>query len=346
MRAFLQLLLSRLRMFYREPVALFWVYGFPLILAIGLGVAFSGREPPPPDVDVVGTPGRSGSEQAEKLAAYLRNQGLPAEVHPEQECRDRLSNGKTALFIVPTAGGQRYEYDPARSDSIMALHWVDDLLVRKVAPKAPPLEARRVELPGSRYIDFLLPGLMGLNLMGGGLWGIGFVLVDMRVRKLLKRLLATPMRREDFLLSILTARLIFLIPDMGFFLLVATLGFGVPVRGSPVTLVLVILVGAAAFAGLGLLVACRTEKTETASGLMNLVMLPMWLLSGTFFSSERFPDAMQPFVQALPLTQLNNALREVMLAGRGLDEVAWRLGILALWGGVSFTLALRWFRWR
>jgi ABC-type multidrug transport system permease subunit len=341
--AFLQLLLARLRMFYREPVALFWVYGFPTLLAVGLGIAFTGREPPPPAVDVQGTPAET---EAVALAKYLNEKGLPAEVHSAEECLDRLSNGKTALYVVPTAKGPRYEYDPARSDSVMALHWVDALLVRKSAPGAPPLDAHRVERPGSRYIDFLMPGLMGLNLMGGGLWGIGFVLVDLRVRKLFKRYMATPMRREDFLLSILTARLVFLAPDMTFLLLVATLGFGVPVRGNPLTLILVILAGAVAFAGIGLLVACRAEKTETVSGLMNLVMLPMWLLSGTFFSAERFPAAMQPFVQALPLTQLNNALREVMLNDLGLHEVAWRLGILAAWGGVTFLLALKWFRWR
>jgi ABC-2 type transport system permease protein len=341
--AFLQLLLTRLRMFYREPVALFWVYGFPLLLAIGLGIAFSGREPPPPDVDIQGMPGQT---EAVALAAYLKEKGLPAEVHSAKECEERLSNGKTALYVIPTATGPRYEYDPARSDSVMALHWVDDLLVRKNAAKSPPIDAHRVERPGSRYIDFLLPGLMGLNLMGGGLWGIGFVLVDLRVRKLFKRYLATPMHREDFLLSLMTARLLFLVPDMAFLLLVGYLGFGVPVRGSPVTLILVILAGTAAFAGIGLLVACRTDKTETVSGLMNLVMLPMWLLSGTFFSAERFPAVMQPLIQALPLTQLNYALREVMLTGRSLGEVAWRLGILAAWGAVSFALALRWFRWR
>jgi ABC transporter DrrB family efflux protein len=209
-----------------------------------------------------------------------------------------------------------------------------------------PTQDMLAQEPGNRYIDFLLPGLMGLNMMGGGLWGVGFVLVDMRVRKLLKRLLATPMRREDFLLAILSARMVFLFPEMLFLVLVGRLGFGVPLRGNPLTLALVIVVGAAAFAGIGLLVACRADKTETVSGLMNLVMLPMWLLSGTFFSSKRFPEVVQPIVQALPLTQLNDALREVMLEGASVTEVGWRLAALAAWGVVTFVLALRWFRWQ
>jgi ABC-2 type transport system permease protein len=199
--------------------------------------------------------------------------------------------------------------------------------------------------PGNRYIDFLMPGLMGMNLMGGGLWGVGFVLVDMRVRKLMKRLLATPMHRGDFLLSVLSARMVFVLPEMLLLVLVGRLGFGVPLEGNPLTLVLAIVAGAMAFAGIGLLVACRADKTETVSGLMNLVMLPMWLLSGTFFSSRRFPDVVQPLIQALPLTQLNDALREIMLEGASLAQVGWRLTILVAWAAVCFTLALKWFRW-
>jgi ABC-type multidrug transport system permease subunit len=181
--------------------------------------------------------------------------------------------------------------------------------------------------------------------MGGGLWGIGFVLVDMRVRKLLKRLVATPMRRSHFLLAMLGARLALLIPDMVLLLLFGWLVFQVPIRGDLLTLALVILAGSAAFSGLGLLCASRTDKTETISGLMNLVMLPMYLLSGTFFSSKQFPDVVQPFIQALPLTHVNDALREVMLEGASFTQVAWRIGILLLWAAVPFAIALKWFRW-
>ena len=191
-----------------------------------------------------------------------------------------------------------------------------------------------------------MPGLMGMNLMGGGMWGVGFVIVDMRVRKLLKRFLATPMRRADFLLSILAARLVFMLPEMVLLLLVGRFLFGVPIGRDPLTLALVILVGAAAFSGIGLLVACRASKTETVSGLMNLVMLPMWLLSGVFFSSRQFPDSAQPFIQALPLTQLNDALREVMLEGASLPTVGWRVAALAGWAVVCFAVALKAFRWQ
>ncbi|HLJ97427.1 MAG TPA: ABC transporter permease [Gemmataceae bacterium] len=363
-----QMFLARLREFYREPEVIFWVYGFPVLLAVGLGIAFRSKEPEPPVVDVQQSAGFSASAAA--LLEQLQGAGVAAELHDEEACRQRLRTGKTALYVVPIQDGYRCVYDPARAESLLARVRVEVAIERlktgtRMEPggngspsdesdavqrwKAGAVEWRTVDAvtrePGSRYIDFLMPGLMGMNIMGGGLWGVGFVIVDMRVRKLLKRLLATPMRRSDFLLAILGARLVFLMPEMLLLVLVGRFGFGVPLEGDVFTLILVIFVGAAAFSGIGLLVACRASKTETVSGLMNLVMLPMWLLSGTFFSSRQFPDVAQPFIQALPLTQLNDALREVMLEGAGLPGVSWRLAILAAWAVVSFLIALRAFRW-
>jgi ABC-2 type transport system permease protein len=365
-----QLFIARLREFYREPEVIFWVYGFPVLLAVGLGIAFWGREPEPPPVDIQEVSGLSTLSAS--LLEQLRADHLPAEVHDAEECRQRYRTGRTALYITPQPDGFIYTYDPTRQESVLARYRVGDVVQRwqaGVKLAASPGTAagslagesvRRWQAgsrtwetvdaptrePGNRYIDFLLPGLMGMNLMGGGLWGVGFVIVDMRVRKLLKRLLATPMRRGDFLLSILSARLVFMLPEMLLLVLVGRLGFGVPIVGSIGALALVILVGALAFSGIGLLVASRTGKTETVSGLMNLVMLPMWLFSGIFFSSKRFPNVIQPFIQALPLTQLNDALREVMLEGASLVQVGGRVAILAGWAIVCFFLSLRWFRWQ
>jgi ABC-2 type transport system permease protein len=347
---FNQLFISRLKGFYREPVALFWVYGFPLLLALGLGLAFLNRKPEPILVDIQvdgisGSPGQT-SDEAARLARALESETVKVEMHSPEECKRRLEIGQTALYIVPHEASYVYGYDETRSEGREARFQVDSIIQRwKAGDHHWPTTNQLITERGSRYIDFLIPGLIGMNLMGGGLWGVGFVLVDMRVRKLLKRLLATPMHRSDFMLSVLSARMVIMAPEMIMLLLFGTLVFGVPIRGSLVTLTLVILVGASSFSGLGLLVACRAEKTETVSGLMNLVMLPMWLMSGIFFSSKRFPDAMQPFIQALPLTQLNDALREIMLEGQGLASVAWRIGIMAAWGIITFLLALKWFRW-
>lgn len=342
--AFTQLFLSRLREFFREPEAVFWVYGFPLLLAVGLGIAFAGNEPDPATVDVQGATEDSAIVDLRKLLADAK---LQVEVHDETTSRQRLRDGKTALVVVPEADGFRGLLDPRRLESVSARYQVEAILLRnRQGDQAPRFEPVSVLEAGSRYIDFLLPGLIGMNLMGGGLFGVGFVVVDMRMRKLLKRLLATPMRRSDFLFAILGSRLAFMLPEMLALLLVGQIGFGVPIRGGVLALIVVILIGAAAFSGIGLLVACRADKLETVSGLMNLVMLPMWVMSGVFFSSKRFPDVVQPFVQALPLTQLNDALREVMLEGASVLQVGWRLAILAGWAVITFALGLRWFRWQ
>jgi ABC-2 type transport system permease protein len=339
--AFKQLFLTRLREFYREPQAVFWVYGFPIILAVVLGIGISGGEPVPPKLDIQGTPHET---TAEAMAKLLRAEKMKVEIHDPEECRRRLLRGQTDLFVIPLSTKEaKYVYDKTRSESVLARHWVEETLHRAAAG-APKEEL--ISEPGSRYIDFLLPGLLGMNIMGGGLFGVGFVLVDMRVRKLFKRLLATPMNRRDFLLSILTARMAFLFPEMLSLLLIGYFLFRVPIHGNLLVLVVVIVAGAITFSSLGLLIGSRTEKTETASGLMNLVMLPMYLLSGVFFSADKFPDAVQPFIQALPLTQLNDALRQIMLDGAGLGDIAWRLGIMAVWVAATFPLAVKWFRWR
>jgi ABC-2 type transport system permease protein len=337
---FWQLFLTRLREFYREPEVLFWVYGFPLLLALGLGIAFWSRKPEPTLVDVQQGPG------AEEAAVKLRAADMTVEILDEQQCYRRRLTGKTMLYVVPLEDRKyRYVYDETQPESRSAYFQVDAALLRDKVADWKPEENPKPE-HGNRYIDFLLPGLLGMNLMGGGLWGVGFVIVDLRVRKLLKRLLATPMRRGQFLLSILAGRMAMMLPEMVLLLLAGYYVFEVPLRGNLLVVGLFVFLGAAAFSGIGLMLAMRTEKTETISGLINLVLLPMWLLSGTFFSSKRFPDVVQPFIQALPLTQLNDALRAVMLEGASLSEVAWRGGILAAWSIVCFTLALRWFRWQ
>jgi ABC-2 type transport system permease protein len=335
-----ELSLARLREFLREPEAVFWTYGFPLLLAVGLGIAFRNRPIEKIYVDV------AEHEQAPAIARVLKQSPeMVVEVHPEQECRDHLRLGKSSLVVIPGTV-VTYVFDPSRSESELARQRVNDVLQR-AAGRQDPLESREklVTEPGARYIDFLVPGLLGMNLMGGGMWGVGFVIVDMRVKKLLKRLVATPMKRTDFLWSVIGSRLVFTIPELVVILGTGVLFFGVAVRGNLFVILLLSLVGAISFSGLGLLVACRAQRIETVSGLMNLIMLPMWLLSGIFFSPDRFPDALQPLVQSLPLTQLNYALRAVILEGASLTSQSWRLLILAAWGGIPFVLALRWFRW-
>jgi ABC-2 type transport system permease protein len=336
-----QIVLARVREFWREPEAIFWVYGFPLLMVVALGIAFRNKPVERIAVDVVGGP------FADKVAEALKaREKFVVKVLDADACHLRLKTGKTELVVVPTATAYEYEFDPTRPESVLARNATDDALQRAAGRKdAVAASDKELDEPGGRYIDFLIPGLLGMNIMGGGLWGVGFVTVDMRMRKLLKRFLATPMKKRDFLLALMLSRLLFLLPEVVILLVFAWLTFGVVIQGSIVAVIVLVLLGAGTFAGLGLLVASRAKTIEAVSGLMNLVMLPMWILSGIFFSSERFPDAVQPIIKAIPLTPLIDALRSVYLDGASLADQWSRIAILTAWGVGSFALALKWFRW-
>jgi ABC-2 type transport system permease protein len=342
-----QLTLARIRGFYREPTAIFWVYGFPILMVIALGVAFRNKPVERITVDVQENAGSAGTELVRK--ALASDERFVVRFNDAQACRVRLRTGKTELVLVPPANGSsdyHFIFDPTRPESLLARNKVDDALQRAAGRKdVLPVADQELNEPGGRYIDFLVPGLLGMNLMGGGLWGVGFATVDLRIRKVLKRFLATPMRKSEFLAALMLSRLLFMITEMVVLLVFVWLAFGVVIQGSLLTLSVLILVGAMTFSGIGLLVASRAQTLETVSGLMNLVMLPMWVLSGIFFSSERFPEAAQPFIKALPLTPLIDSLRAVSLEGANLASQWPALCILAAWGIGSFVLALRWFRW-
>ncbi len=343
-----QLVLARLREFYREPEAVFWVYGFPILMVVALGIAFRNKPVERISVDVP-----QGPEAEAVQKALAQEEKFVVKINDEETTRVRLRTAKTDVVVVPqispgsTKPAYEYRYDPTRSESLLARDRVDDALQRAAGRKNEvPTSNVEVDEPGGRYIDFLIPGLLGMSIMGGGLWGVGFVTVDMRIRKLLKRFIATPMRKSQFLAGIMISRILFLIPEVLVILIFSRIAFGVVIQGSIVAVVVLIALGAFTFMGLGLLVASRAKTIEAVSGLMNLVMLPMWVLSGIFFSSERFPAAAQPFIKAIPLTPLIDALRAVMQEGTPLLSLLPEMGILLLWGVVTFVLALRWFRWQ
>jgi len=338
-----QLVLARVREFIREPEAVFWVYGFPILMTIALGIAFRNKP-----AELVRVAIAEGSGASTALKTLEKHERFKAEVHDLADCRKLLRTGKVDLVVIPDSEDQRgnkYLFTPGRPESQLARDEVAGLLEQAGWREAVESRSDPIDEPGGRYIDFLIPGLLGMGLMGGGLWGMGFVTVDMRIRKLLKRFLATPMRKSDFLAGLLISRLLFMVPEVLILLVFAYLAFGVTVAGSIGAVVVLILLGSLSFAGLGLLVACRARTMEAVSGLMNLIMLPMWIFSGVFFNADKFPDFMQWFIQALPLTALNNALRAVMLDGLSLASQWPEVLLLTAWGVVSFVLALRWFRW-
>jgi ABC-2 type transport system permease protein len=333
-----QLTMVRLRLFLREPEAIFWIFVFPILLAVGLGIAFRNR---PADVFQV------GATTAQLTQALAADKGLTAATMNEADGTRALAAGSILLLVNKTPDGVSYEYDETNPDARTA-RMVADRAIQTAAGRreAVHVENQLVHETGSRYIDFVVPGLLGMNLMGSAIWGMGFSIVESRQKKLLKRLVASPMPRWQYLLSYLLSRLSMLVIEVVGFLGFARLVFGVPFRGSMWQLGLLCVLTSLAFSALGLLVASRAKTMEAASGLMNLVMLPMWILSGVFFSATRFPAVIQPVVRALPLTAAIEALRGNMLQGTNLGQQTAQIGILLAWLIVAFAVSLRIFRWR
>lgn len=349
-----ELALMRARLYYREPAALFWTFGFPLLLSVALGIAFRNQKPGPVHVAIEDGPNAAhaleiirAGDAAAHAGGDADTRNVDAVVLDTNAAHEALRTGKVGLVVRAETGAKyTYQFDPSRPESRLAHAFVADAVERGEGRKDVTTTADvLVTEAGSRYIDFLIPGLIGIGLMSSGLWGVGFALTEMRTKKLLKRLVATPMKKAYFLASFLIVRSAFVLIEVPPLLIFAWLAFGVETRGSWAALTIVTLAGTLTFAGLGLLVGSRTSSSEVVQGLINFVSLPMYMCSGVFFSADRFPSWSQPIVRALPLTALNDALRDVVNEGAGLRGVLRPLAIVVAWGVVSFAIALRAFRW-
>jgi ABC-2 type transport system permease protein len=337
----IELTLARLREFVREPEALFWTFLFPIVMSVAMAIAFpaGGGQ----TVRVAVAPGGESAALREKLAKVT--DVVVQEVPADQQLR-ALRNGEVHV-IVGAGNPPTYRFDPMRQESRLARLVVDDAL-KRAAGRIDPWNAREelIEVPGSRYVDWLIPGIISLGIMNNSLWSIGFMTVQARLRKLLKRLAASPMQKRDYLMAPVLARLAFLSPEVAVPLLFGAVAFSMPIRGGVVSIAIVATTGALMFGALGLLMGSRVRTFEAASGLMNMMSVPMWVLSGVFFSASNFPDVVQPFIQALPLTALVDAMRGVVIEGASLVSLWNELAILAVWTIVPFAIALKIFRWR
>ncbi len=338
-----ELTMARLREVLREPGFVFWIFGFPVLMAIGLGIAFRDRPPEKPVIAVV--------EGTRWLAEALDDpEHVTVEVVDDATAREYLRTARVDLVVRAdddAPGGVHYRYDEMRDEGRLARHAADAVIQASLGRQdEAPTRDELVSEKGSRYIDFLMPGLIGLNLMGSSMWGIGYSIVLARKRRQLRRFAATPMRRSHFMLAYLLSRLVFLAVELVGLVGLGFLAFGVTVHGSVIALMLVSLMGAASFGAIGLLIAARVQSVEAASGWMNFIMMPMWILSGTFFAYTKFPELMHPFLRALPLTALIDALRAIVNDGAALTSLGLEVAVLVAWGSVTFVLALKWFRWQ
>lgn len=345
MNPFVQLTLVKLREYTREPEALFWVFAFPVLMTLALGIAFRGGTTAEVRVGVVqdGANAASATQLADTLDADPR---IAVVGVPSAGSHALLRDGTVAVVVEP-GDPVTYRFDPTRPESAVARFTVDDVLQRAGGRRDAFTPGEQpVVIPGGRYIDWLVPGLLGMNVLMTGVWGIAFTLGMSRAKKLLKRLSSTPMKRAHFLGAQIAGRLLFLPIEAGVLLVFARLAFDVPIEGSWLLLTATIILGAVMGGALSLLIASRARSFESVSGLINFATLPMWIFSGVFFASANFPEVMQPFIQVLPLTALIDALRAVMLAGAGAADIVHEIAIMGAWALVSFAVALRIFRWQ
>ncbi len=332
---------ARVLEFFREPEAMFWAFVFPLVLTLALAAAFPSAGDRPIVVGLAQGPQGPATRRALEAAPGLR----VVDLTPDQE-RGALRDGVVHIVVVP-ADPPTYRYDASQDESHRARLAVDDAL-KRAAGRVDPWDAvqERVTVPGSRYVDWLIPGLIGMGIMTNGMWAVAFPIVNARLRKLLKRFMASPMKRWEYLLAQVLGRMVFLAPEATLPLAFGSLVLGLPILGTYAAIAVVVLVGALAFGAIGLLLGSRARTIEAVSGLVNAFQLPMWLLSGVFFSYANFPAWLQPVIHALPLTALNDALRAVILDGASLAQVWGEMALVSTWGAVSFGLALKLFRWR
>jgi ABC-type polysaccharide/polyol phosphate export permease len=347
--ALIELTRMRVLLLLRQPEVVFWAFVFPVMLSMVLGFAFSRREAPMSHVVVVEGPG-----SRELLRTLKEVERVDVDlVSDTAEVERRLRAGATDVVVTPGTGDEmgdgmgELRWDDMRPEAALARLRVEDALQRAAGRTDPlPLAQVAEQRTGNRWLDWFVPGLLGLSIMSTSIWAVGFAFVEARQRRLIKRFLVTPMERATYLLSHVLGRLVLLVFEVALLLAFARLVLGVPFRGSPLAFLVLCFVGATIFAGLGVLLGSRVRTVEAAAGLINLSMMPMGLASGVFFSYERFADALHGPIRLLPLTALNDALRAVMLDGRGLGSVVHELVVMTVWGVGSFLIGLRIFRWK
>lgn len=336
LRALLLLTKAHLLEFFREPGILFWAFGFPILLSWALGMAFLSPKETRTTLIVA-----KADSVGVRIAIPDSSIGLLA-LEGEDALR-ALRRGEAVGIVRLERDGICLNLDTTSQEGLMAR-----LLVERAASRGL-LESIKVQEPPARagnYADFLLPGMLGMGLMNGCIWGIGFALMDLRLRKLLRLFASTPLSRVDILLSVVLARGTILPLENSFLWGFGAIVFGVTMHGNWLLFLVSAAAGCVAFAGLGVLGASRVGHMQAAYGIVNALTIPMTILSGVFFSWTRFPPWLQVVVEYLPLTLLCDALRAISSEGAGFAQVAPKLAMMLAWGSVTGIVGLRIFRWR
>ncbi len=336
----------RYREFRREPSAFFWVMFMPVLFMIGLGFAFSS---PHFETYGIGYIKSSGATPwVETIEATLtKDPQVKLRTETETELQKLMMRGEIALILkIPADQNITYELDTANPEAVRAQRHVDDVLQRASGRKdsiGTTVDSIKVE--GGRYVDFLIPGLLGLSIMTSSLFGVGMTIVSNRKENLLKRYLATPLRAYEYIISHLFGRMMVLTAEFFAVMITGWLIFHFKVYGSWPSFVLFSILGAGAFTSIALLCAARTKSIPMISGLTNMISLPMMMLSGVFFSKNNFPDWLRHVTNFLPLTALNDGLRKIALEGLSIQNLGFETAVLSAYLIIPALITARLFKW-
>jgi ABC-2 type transport system permease protein len=355
----------------REPGVLFWGILFPVLMTLGLGLAFTKKPDITRKIALIRTDEISSAESSpftyflekngeknpgDKKDDYRWKLTLPDEQLGKSvfqfyemnwdSAMTLLKRGTISLLIQVKSGTLIYHFDPLNADAELTYLKLSPVIGRgNLLPPENKGEIRPLTVKGTRYIDFLVPGLIAMGVMMSCMWGISYGLIEKRSKKLLRRMVATPMKKSYFLISVLIVRISLNFLESLVLFLFALFAFKINIQGDISSFIALYLAGNVAFAGIAVFVSSHTSNTEVGNGLINFVVTPMMVLSGIFFSYHNFPDWSIPVIQKLPLTILADGLRSIVNEGAGYHEVALPILVLSAIGIIFFTAGLKIFKW-
>ena len=366
---FLILFLMHAKTLMREPGVLFWGIVFPLLMALGLGLAFTQKLDTVHKVAIIKN-AETGIDSSNRFETFLRtrtqkskdsltqkdqykisvkddklgNNTYLFERTTRPEAMKMLKRGEINLIIEEKSDSVEFHFDPVNSEAHLTYLNLSRVINNsKITTKDESVVP--LTLKGTRYIDFFVPGLIAMGLMMSSIWGLGYGIIENRSKKLLRRMIATPMKKSYFLMSLISVRSIMNFIEAGLLFLFAYLVFGITIQGSILALLLIFIAGNIGFAGIAIVTASRTANPEVGNGLINAISTPMIVLSGIFFSYHNFPDWAIGFIKILPLTLLADGIRSIFIEGAGLPDIIVPFFALIITGVICFYIGLKFFKW-
>lgn len=335
----------RWREFRREPSAFFWVIFMPILWMIALGFAFSD---PKPEVYSIGWySSADNQEEHKKVLGLIENDPqLKVNTGSKEKLNPLLKMGEISLVFSIEDDVLQFKLDPINPVATRAKAYVDRILQAGYGREnVLTVTTEVIKAKGSRYVDFLIPGLLGLSIMSTSLFGVGMTIVSNRKENLLKRYVASPMPPYEYVVSHIVGRVITLATEFAAIFIAGWIIFDFHVYGNFISYCLFAILGAAAFTGIGILCGSRTRSIPFISGITNLIMIPMTMVCGVFFSYAAFPEWMKAWIKFLPLTALNDGLRKIALEGQSIFQLQFEISVLVVFTVVTAIAATKAFKW-